>query len=194
MKSNRSIFEKLDSIAADLENGNISRIVAARMLRAAIAEAKPVAKRRGRPVGSRTKAETPAMTRTREFFSLLDKGSTLIAAQKEVAKKWSGIDAKTISTDVRRHGRRVLDNEWANLHFKIGKNFIEKHQDIAESLIYPVREFYPRLAERVRNLGNEVAADEILKMPPLENSREFFEFVGEWILNQSKSIRNSGDS
>lgn len=191
MKSKRDISKLLESIAADLESGKISCTDAAGTLRSVATCAKsPAPKRRGRPVGSRTKVSTPARDRTIEFFKLLDQGLTANLAKDKVAKKWTGSDPKTIYTDIRRHGPRIIEDGWADLYFRIGQSFIEQHGDIAENLIAPIREFYPRLAARVRDLGNATAADVILKMPPLEESREFVEFIGEWFYELSESICN----
>lgn len=176
--------DQLNELADRLADGSITPIDAAAELRAlAVAADRAPTRGRGRPAGSRTRTETTSMMRAKEFFNGLDRGLSIRDAKRSVARKWTDVDPKTIYTDVRRHGPRLLENEWSDLYYTTGKRFVEQYPDCAELIIEPVRDFYPSLANRVRALGNARAADAVLTMPPIEESREFVEFLGKWFLD-----------
>jgi hypothetical protein len=67
----------------------------------------PVNRKRGRPVGSRTFQETPAMKRARDFIDLLSDGIKPTQAARRVANQWMVVES-TVYKDFQRHQARIF--------------------------------------------------------------------------------------
>lgn len=104
------LLNDMERIVGRIKDGTLSAQQAATEVKALGARlpAAPT-KRRGRPVGARTKADTPAVKRAREFFRLkVEDGLRPAQAAKRVADKF-GVAESTVYKDARFHDARLAD-------------------------------------------------------------------------------------
>lgn len=99
------------------------------------------AKKRGRPAGSRTSGDTPAMRRARRYFELLGDGMKSMAAARAVAAEWQ-VSESTVFSDCARHGERLvrqLEDETRAIRTELGRMIEQAHPDVAVALALEFR-------------------------------------------------------
>ncbi len=97
----------------------------------------PVNRKRGRPVGSRTFQETPAMKRARDFLDLLCDGVKPNQAARRVANQWLVVES-TVFKDVQRHHARIFATQTRATRKRtidLGRRFQADFPEHAESAL-----------------------------------------------------------
>lgn len=127
----------------------------------------------GRPYGSRTFRETPAVKRARQFFELQYEGMKPTAAAKAVAAEWQ-VSETTIFSDYSRHRARLMTGMEKRIRENkvwFGRLLMQEHPDIAAEFIDVfVREFraaYAETARKLDSLGDSVGAQAVRDFDPV---------------------------
>ncbi len=152
----------------------------------------------GRPVGSKTFRETPAVKRARAFFELQFDGMKPTAAAKVVAAEWQ-VSESTVFKDYQRHVARLLasaQKRSRELKIQFGRMLLRDHPEIASAFERRfVDEFYSvrdRLAAQLDTLGNAPTAQatRAFNSGAFTESDAWFELLGQQYLAMLRNSRN----
>lgn len=128
--------------------------------------------RRGRPIGSRTFRETPAVKRARAFFELKFDGVKPTAAAKAVAAEWQ-VSESTVFKDYQRHVARLLasaQRRTRQVQIEFGRMLVRDHPGVAAAFARvfarELNSMCGELAERLDALGNSAAAQAVRAYDP----------------------------
>lgn len=127
------------------------------------------AKRRGRPAGARTRSDTPAVKRAREFIRLkVEDGLRPAQAAKRVAAEF-GVDESTVYKDARFHDSRLADEarlERYDILHSAGLMCMEQYPGASDDILTAYSDGLEKLAVAVEALGNPVGAGHVRSYAP----------------------------
>jgi hypothetical protein len=163
------LLDELEQMAARIKAGTLlNEQVGAELKALAARLSERPAKRRGRPVGARTKADTPAVKRAREYRELLYTGTRPNAAARAVAKKWD-VAESTVFKESARHDSRLVDElerETDEILHSAGLRFMELYPGVADPIFDAWRSGFDKAATDLDNAGNPVAAATLRSFAP----------------------------
>lgn len=126
----------------------------------------------GRPIGSRTFRETPAVKRARAFFELQFDGMKPTAAAKVVAAEWQ-VSESTVFKDYQRHVARLLASarrRTRELQIEFGRMLVRDHPGVAAAFARgfagEFNSMSVKLAAQLDALGNPAAAQAVRAYDP----------------------------
>lgn len=164
------LLDNMTRIVGRIKDGSLSdeQIAGAVKALGARLPAAPT-KGRGRPAGARTKVDTPAVKRAREFIRLkVEDGLKPAQAAKRVAAKF-GVAESTVYKDARFHDARLADEaqlEHDGLLHDAGLTFMDEYPGAADPILDAFRDGLEKLALAVEALGNHGAARSVRAYAP----------------------------
>ncbi len=175
-----ALAQALKEIAEQIARGEVTRGHGAQALEDIAKRMKPRGRKRGRPVGARTKAEPMGAKIAREFFDLVYSGIKPTEAARIVGDRWSGISESAIFHHARRHDKYIADE----IHAKVAREFLERCPDIGNEITKTCRMPLEYLAEQMEQLGNPVVAAAIRSYAP-EFERKVITIFGKFVLEKT---------
>lgn len=165
-----ALLDDMARILGRISDGSLSdeQVVAEVKALAARLPAKPT-KGRGRPIGAKTKAESSAVKRAREFLEFEYGGMKPTQAARAVVNNWKGVSESTVFKDVKRHQERLIDEierGTDDIYCRAAQMFMEQYPGAADPLLEVYREMFDRLAIAVEKLGNPIAAEHVRSLEP----------------------------
>lgn len=164
------LLSDMERIVGRIKDGTLSTQQATAEVKALGARlpAAPV-KGRGRPVGARTKGDTPAVKRAREFIRLkVEDGLRPAQAAKRVAAKFD-VAESTVYKDARFHDARLADEarlERYDILHSAGLMCLEQYPGASDDILTAYSDGLEKLALAVEALGNPVGARHVRSYAP----------------------------
>jgi hypothetical protein len=162
----------VSQIFADYRDGTLSADQANAMFKALSVPAKP-AVARGRPVGARTKQDTQALRRAREFVRLQDEDGMKRTRAARCVAAAKNVSVETIYNDARRHRSRLRMEaqkdklkQYDFLYFE-GQQFMKTYPSAADPILSAWVDACEKIALEIEALGNPKAARAVRECLPL---------------------------
>lgn len=156
-----------------------------------------MARKRGRPKGARTRADTPGVRYARDYFELVGAGQSKGAAAKAVAAKW-GVAVTTVLKARQRHERRLADEiirQATDIEYRVGLMFANTYgrgTSGAEMRLIraALSEAFSRLTQNCERLGAHAAAEAVRAFHREKTDRLFYQILGIGYRHLRRNIRN----